>query len=182
MLDSLYAVVVNWNLEEDTLARVDSLFTAGAKVGQVFVVDNGSADDSIQTPRQRLRYSVHPTTSEQNLGFAGGCNLGIHYALEPGADWVLVLNNDAYVARTFLTEIENPTSDDEHFAVIGPIMFYHSLSGSLVTESPPRTGRSRRVSVHRACGSDQRLLHADRKRCIQNHRPVRHFFLHVWRR
>ncbi len=33
----------------------------------------------------------------ENLGFAGGCNVGIRRALERGADWVLLVNNDAVV-------------------------------------------------------------------------------------
>ena len=33
----------------------------------------------------------------QNLGFAAGCNAGICYALENGADYVLLLNNDVKI-------------------------------------------------------------------------------------
>lgn len=35
--------------------------------------------------------------SDENLGFTGGCNIGIDYALKNGADYVLLINNDAVV-------------------------------------------------------------------------------------
>lgn len=36
----------------------------------------------------------------ENLGFAGGCNVGIRVALDRGADYIWLLNNDTVVADT----------------------------------------------------------------------------------
>jgi GT2 family glycosyltransferase len=68
---------------------------------------------------------VYLLASDQNLGFAGGCNLGIKGALEQGANWMLLLNNDTFVAPTFLSELENVVKCDSRFAIIGPVIFYH---------------------------------------------------------
>lgn len=127
MIDSLYTVVVNWNLKEDTLACIDSLFAAGARVSQVIVVDNGSNDGSVQALQERFGSFVHLITSEQNLGFASGCNLGIRYALEQGAGWILVLNNDTYVAPTFLTTLADAIALDDRFSILGPIIFLDAV-------------------------------------------------------
>jgi len=66
---------------------------------EVVVVDNGSTDDS----RSRIR-EAHPeaklVVSQVNLGFAGGCNLAIK-SMEQ-ADFVALLNNDAYVEPGWL--------------------------------------------------------------------------------
>ena len=43
--------------------------------------------------------------NDSNLGFAGGNNVGIRRALELGADWVLVLNNDVEVEPGFLAPL-----------------------------------------------------------------------------
>lgn len=128
MIQSLYSVVVNCNLKEDTLVCVESLVAAGAAMNQVIVVDNGSTDGSAQTLRQQLGPALRLIESNQNLGFAGGNNLGIQYALSQGAEWVLLLNNDTYVATTFLAELENAIKRDKRLAIIGPMILYHNLS------------------------------------------------------
>jgi hypothetical protein len=57
-------------------------------------VDNGSTDRSDVAVAERLP-DVELIRTGANLGFAGGNNIGIGRALERGADWVLLLNNDA---------------------------------------------------------------------------------------
>ncbi len=123
-MNSLFAVVVNWNLKNETLACVDSLFRAGIKSGQVIVVDNGSVDNSKQALQDRFGSTIHLITSEQNLGFAGGCNLGIKYALERQVEWVLVLNNDTRVAPSFLAALADAAASDNRFSILGPIIFF----------------------------------------------------------
>lgn len=83
------AVVLNWNGGQDTLAALESL--AGV---ETICVDNGSTDGSDRAVEERFP-EVELLRTGENLGFAGGNNAGIRRALERGADWVLLLNNDA---------------------------------------------------------------------------------------
>jgi GT2 family glycosyltransferase len=85
----IVAVVLNWNGGEDTLAALASLDGIAA-----ICVDNGSTDGSDAAVEGRLP-EVELIRTGANLGFAGGNNAGIRRALERGADWVLLLNNDA---------------------------------------------------------------------------------------
>ena len=55
------------------------------------MVDNGSGDDSLTYLGERLE-DVELLASDGNLGFSGGCNLGLRAALDRGADSVLLLN------------------------------------------------------------------------------------------
>lgn len=91
----LHAVVVNWNGGADTLACLESL-----RGVPTICVDHGSTDGSAAAVRARFP-DVELLETGVNLGFAGGHNVGIRRALERGADWVLLLNNDA-VADTGL--------------------------------------------------------------------------------
>jgi GT2 family glycosyltransferase len=127
VIGSLYSVIVNWNLKDDTLTCVDSLFAAGAQAGQVIVVDNGSSDGSVTALQERFGSSLQLIQSSQNLGFAGGSNLGIQRALDLGASWILLLNNDTYVAPTFFTEMENAVERNEGLSIIGPVILYHAF-------------------------------------------------------
>ena len=85
------AVVVSWNGREDTLAALESL-----RGIDVVVVDNGSVDGSADAIAERFP-EVELIRAGVNLGFAGGNNAGIRRALDLGADWVLLVNNDATV-------------------------------------------------------------------------------------
>ena len=86
---NLVAVVLNWNGGDDTLAALASL-----KGVTTICVDNGSTDGSDLLVEQRFP-NVELMRAGANLGFAGGNNTGIRRALALGADWVLLLNNDA---------------------------------------------------------------------------------------
>ena len=86
---NLVAVVLNWNGGEDTLAALASLGDVAT-----ICVDNGSTDGSDVAVEERFP-KVELIRTGANLGFAGGNNVGIRRALERGADWVLLLNNDA---------------------------------------------------------------------------------------
>jgi GT2 family glycosyltransferase len=85
----LHAVVLNWNGGDDTLAALESL-TGVATI----CVDNGSDDGSPDRIAERFP-EVDLIRTGVNLGFSGGNNVGIRRALARGADWVLLLNNDA---------------------------------------------------------------------------------------
>src|SRR5262245_21225912 len=116
--------MVNWNLKQDTLDCVASLFAAGALAGQVIVVDNGSIDGSVQALQQRFGAAVQVIESGHNLGFAGGCNLGLAYALERQAKWVFILNNDTVVDPALFAEWERAASSGAGYAIIAPLILY----------------------------------------------------------
>ena len=88
---TLLAVVLNWNGGDDTLAALASLEGIAT-----ICVDNGSTDGSDDTIAVRFP-QVELIRTGANLGFAGGNNVGIRRALARGADWVLLVNNDATV-------------------------------------------------------------------------------------
>jgi GT2 family glycosyltransferase len=85
----LAAVVLNWNGGDDTLAALESL-----RGIETICVDNGSTDGSDALVEERFP-DVELLRLGENRGFAAGNNHGIRRALDGGADWVLLLNNDA---------------------------------------------------------------------------------------
>ena len=100
---NLVAVVLNWNGGADTLAAFESLDGIPA-----ICVDNGSTDGSDGLVEERLP-GVELIRTGANLGFAGGNNVGIARALERGADWVLLLNNDAVAEPGLHKALEHAT-------------------------------------------------------------------------
>jgi len=97
----LVILVLNWNQGAATVACLDSLHRAELLGAEIIVLDNGSCDGSIDTirtayPEQRI------VALPENLGYAGGNNVGLRIALTEGADRILILNNDTIVSTDFL--------------------------------------------------------------------------------
>lgn len=90
-------VLLNWNGKKDTLECLASIQKIDYPHFQAIVVDNGSSDDSVATFRS-LYPDMPIIETHQNLGFAGGNNIGIEWVLRHGAEWIFLLNNDTTVA------------------------------------------------------------------------------------
>ncbi|MGB3906153.1 MAG: glycosyltransferase family 2 protein, partial [Anaerolineae bacterium] len=59
-------------------------------------------------------------------GYAGANNGGIVHALEHGADYVLVLNNDTIVDNSLLSELVTVAESDPQVGIVGPMIFYYA--------------------------------------------------------
>jgi GT2 family glycosyltransferase len=92
-----YAIVLSWNGREDTERCLDALAKVREPPVRIVCVDNGSTDGSVDAVRDR-HPEAHLIENGRNLGFAGGCNVGIRWALAQGAEWMVLVNNDAVVA------------------------------------------------------------------------------------
>jgi len=95
-MTSVFIIIVNWNQPDLTIECLKSIYDLRCKNYelQIVVVDNGSTDDSVKKI-QSSKLNVIETG--ENLGFAGGNNVGITHALENDADYVCLLNNDTVV-------------------------------------------------------------------------------------
>lgn len=104
MTDPRVAVLVlNWNGAEDTLACLASLRQTTYANCALVVIDNGSEDDSVA--RIRAAYpEVTLLETGANLGFAGGNNVGLRWALGQRFDVAVLLNNDTTVAPDWLAQ------------------------------------------------------------------------------
>ena len=111
-------VVLNWNGTDDTLECLQSLAQLDYPAHEIIVVDNGSR----VSPRQRIvtRFpSVTYLETGMNLGYAGGNNFGIRYALAAGHEYVMVLNNDTVVEPDVLRRAVSVAETDPAIAVLG---------------------------------------------------------------
>ncbi|TFC01236.1 glycosyltransferase [Cryobacterium mannosilyticum] len=86
-------VLVNFRGTEDTLECIEGLFGLNWSndLLEIVVVENGSGDDSLEK-LQTLADRVTIVESKENLGFTGGCNLGVQKST---GEYIAFLNNDA---------------------------------------------------------------------------------------
>jgi GT2 family glycosyltransferase len=118
-------VVVNWNLSEETIACVRSLMASDYPGCSIVVVDNGSREGCVARIRAALP-AIQMLTTGENLGYAGGNNVGIRHALDAGADYVLLLNNDTLVDEGCITALIRAAEEDPGLGLLGPAIYYHS--------------------------------------------------------
>jgi GT2 family glycosyltransferase len=128
----LWVVVVNYNGLEDTRKCLRSLRQVVYDPLSVVVVDNASREDP--TPALRREFpECHLVRNPVNGGWAGGNNTGAVYALERGADQVLLLNNDTVVAPR-LAEALLAAAAHPAYGVLGPVIFYMDEPAEVMTD------------------------------------------------
>lgn len=116
-------IVLNWNGWCDTLACLDSLTRLDYPNYEVIVVDNGSTDGSVEHIRN-ARPDVKLLEAGANLGFSGGCNLGIRDALSRGFEYVWLLNNDTEADPHALSALVDTAESDPTIGAVGSVIYH----------------------------------------------------------
>jgi GT2 family glycosyltransferase len=117
------AVVLNWNNPKDTVDCVASLNASTYPNLSILLVDNGSTDDSVNLFKERFPELELIETGE-NLGYAGGNNVGIRHAISQGAEYVFLVNNDVIVAPETVSRLVSATEGNESVGAAGALVFW----------------------------------------------------------
>ena len=117
-------VLLNWNSYEDTSKCLNSLSSIDYTNFQVYLIDNGSTDESVEMLREEWSGEswIKFIINKENLGFSAGCNVGIRRCLEDGTDYVLLLNNDIVVKKDFLQPLVTCVENNECVRIAGGII------------------------------------------------------------
>lgn len=124
-MSKVFIIVLNWNGAQDTLECLTSLSHINYSNVSIVVVDNGSSDGSVPIIKEHFK-NIKLLESSVNLGFAEGNNLGIKYALEQAADYILILNNDTTVDPELINTLLATANNNPNPGIIGPKIYYHS--------------------------------------------------------
>lgn len=104
----LAVILVNYNGKDYNEACIESVRANRTDDEvRIIVVDNASADDSLQVLRERYgdKEQIELAELDDNYGFSYANNEGIRLAKAWGADVVLLINNDTEVEKTMLAEL-----------------------------------------------------------------------------
>ncbi len=116
-----YVIVLNWNGRKHLQTCLGSLRRQDYPTFRVMVVDNGSADGSLEFLRTHFpECEVVPLA--RNLGFAEGNNVGLRLALQREARYVALLNNDTEVDPHWLSGLVARAQRDERVGIVGSKM------------------------------------------------------------
>jgi hypothetical protein len=116
-------IILTWNRVEDVVMCLESFSEVHYPNLEVLVVDNASADDTVPTVQKRFPWTTL-IVNDDNLGYVGGNNVGIRYALEHGADYVFILNSDTKMTPNVLHELVGVMRGDPRIAITGAKNLY----------------------------------------------------------
>lgn len=119
----VFAITVNWNRFEDTSECLDSLLRQTLPGLKILLVDNGSQDGSPAALAQHFP-QIELLANRENLGFSGGYNAGISFALQAGADYIFIINNDAIADPECLLNLMRYTLPEA--GILAPLIYYHA--------------------------------------------------------
>jgi N-acetylglucosaminyl-diphospho-decaprenol L-rhamnosyltransferase len=150
---SIAYLIVAYRSESDLPKCLDALEADRPDDSTIIVVDNASPDDSADVARQHLS---RPTivVSARNLGFGGGCNLGV---AATAADTVFFVNPDAKVLPGTTMRLRAALANDPGLGIVAPRIIdpaeeYRSTAGgaepSLQSLIAPPLTQSTRVSTY----------------------------------
>lgn len=111
-------VIIAWNRVDELVTCLESFSCVEYPNFEVIVVDNASEDDTVSTVRARFPW-VTLIANETNLGYVGGSNRGFQYALEHGAAYMFVLNQDTKMTPAVLRELVSVMQRDPIIAAAG---------------------------------------------------------------
>lgn len=125
-------IILNWNRKKDTiecLESIEKLQISNYEL-EIVVVDNASSDGSQKAVEQIFKKIIKKNVSckqirnTANLGFAAGNNVGMKYALDSGADYLLVLNNDTEVDKGLINRLLEVANKHPKAGTIAPKIYF----------------------------------------------------------
>ena len=123
----VHVLVINWNGREHLEECFDTLLAGTYDNARYVLIDNASDDDSVPFVRERYGADARVEVVEcpKNLGWSGGNNVGLQRALDAGADYVLLLNNDTATAPDALDRLVTMAEGNPKIGALAPKMLLY---------------------------------------------------------
>lgn len=121
-MKKIAVILVDYNGIKDTIACIDSI-KASDCYGDItiVVVDNASKNNEAEEIGRKYN-DVIAIRSPENGGFSEGNNIGIRYALDNGAEYITLLNNDTIIDKKMISTLKSKCQSD---VVAVPQMLYY---------------------------------------------------------
>lgn len=118
----VFIIVLNYNGKDVIKNCLASIFKIDYPNFAVVLVDNNSTDGSLEFAKANFS-KANIIKNEENIGYAAGNNVGIRFALERLADYILLLNNDTEVEKDFLSKLIEIAEKEKQSGILSPIIF-----------------------------------------------------------
>ena len=117
---NIFVIIVTYNGSQWYQRCFDSLRSSSIPL-QVVIVDNASKDLTVQFIKENYPEFIL-LESDRNFGFGKANNLGIHYALEHDADYVFLLNQDAWLTSSdTIEQLIQIHNTNQQYGILSPM-------------------------------------------------------------
>lgn len=168
-------VTVNYQQTLLTELMLRSLQRISYPSVEIFVVDNGSGDQSIQQILSEFP-EVKLIMSPRNLGFAGGNNLAFPHCR---GSYILLLNNDTEVDPGFLEPLVESLEKNPTIGIVSPKIFFFDEPDRLqfagASQMHPITLRGRKFGFRerdKACYNQEQEIGFPNGACMMFRRSI----------
>ncbi|MFA5777687.1 MAG: glycosyltransferase family 2 protein [Parcubacteria group bacterium] len=120
----IFVIILNYNGKDAIKHCLDSVFCSDYPNLEAVVVDNDSKDGSFELAKN-LYPKFHFIKNATNSGFSAGNNVGIRFALEKMADYIFLLNNDAFLEKDTLSKLVE-SAENSKAGIFSPIIYNES--------------------------------------------------------
>lgn len=117
-------VILNWNGIQDTRECLQSLRSLSYPNYRIRLVDNGSANNEAALLEKEFP-EVDVIKLDTNTGFCLGNNIGMQKALDEGADYVMLLNNDTLVSADLLEKLVTQFGILKNAGALSPVILHY---------------------------------------------------------
>ncbi len=122
---SLVSIIVVNYLEPDlTIKCVESIKNNNHDNFEIIIIDNGSTENTNRILQKVLDGKTKLVNCRKNLGFSEGANLGFKHALQGNAKYIMVINNDTTVDKSFIQPLIDTIKSDSYTAAVAPKIYY----------------------------------------------------------
>ncbi len=113
----LFFIIVTYNSSNYIRRCIESImeFESNSKI---IIVDNNSKDDTVQIIKNYSGITLF--TNKNNLGFGSANNIGIEYAVQQKAEYIFLLNHDAYLVEPIVSKSIEIFDNNPEFGILTP--------------------------------------------------------------
>lgn len=123
-MSDTYIIILNYNNLEDTISCIDSVINTQDYNPIIVLVDNGSSTACVNSLQeyieQEKKTDIVFIKNKDNVGYAAGNNIGIRYAIDHNAKYIVVLNNDVIVNKDSIQKCIAYLENHQNVAIVGP--------------------------------------------------------------
>jgi GT2 family glycosyltransferase len=123
-------IVANWNGGERVLSCLRALGASEGVSVHIILVDNGSADGSLDRVREEFP-GVEVIVMGENAGLARARNRGVAHALRAGFQYILFVDDDARVGSTTLALLQGTIRGNPRCGIVTPRIYDSQRAGRI---------------------------------------------------
>ena len=138
-------IIVTYNGSKWIKKCLQSVIDSRIK-SDIIVIDNNSSDNTTTIIKEQFK-NVTLVETGQNLGFGKANNIGIRKAVAMDSDYVLLLNQDAWVKIDTIEKLLNVSEKYRDYAILSPMQFFNKKVLDSKFENYYRSGKDIREDI-----------------------------------